>query len=147
MKQRINADDITRRSFMKKSVLTTGAVTFLSQGVGLAQGSQVSSPRLAIMWEIKSNPQANLITGSLKATAPEAIASLREKITQELRFTNDVTNSGLVNVTGMVRITRVVNLNTTPNSQLTIFVNGNVSVGFTASTTIPVGNVKVTYYE
>lgn len=31
--------EITRRNFMKKSLLTAGAVTFLAQGVGLAAGS------------------------------------------------------------------------------------------------------------
>lgn len=33
---------ITRRNFMKKTILTTGAVMLLAQGVGLANGSSGS---------------------------------------------------------------------------------------------------------
>lgn len=41
-------DFITRRDFMKKSALTVGAITILSQGIGLAAGLGLSS-----WWDMK----------------------------------------------------------------------------------------------
>jgi hypothetical protein len=32
----VSSNDITRRSFLKKSALTAGAITLLGQGIGLA---------------------------------------------------------------------------------------------------------------
>lgn len=143
---------ISRRSFMKKTALATGAVMVLTKGYGLAteQGEVVSGPKLAIVWEIKGNPSPMPIAGDHKATAAEAIKSLKEKMASQLLGVHNspVTNtSGMVNVQGMTKKTTATNLGTTPPSAVVINLVGNDRLGYDASTTIPAGQVLVRYYE
>lgn len=64
---------ITRRDFMKKSALTVGAITLLSQGIGLAAGSGGSSSGSSDLWDMKcvAPPQSLTVpTQAVQTTLP-----------------------------------------------------------------------------
>lgn len=100
---------------------------------------------LAVEWEIQ-NGTPQTITSAKKTKIEDAVADLRNKISDELLNTNVISSSGMVDVTGKVKKTRVF-MNTQPPTSIDIQVSGNATEGFTAQIVIPAAEIIVIYYQ